>query len=72
MKKLSSIVKSGKRNSQVGDLVNRCNEKALINPSSNSFASLPDYIFKLPIARSTTNFTAQSEDKNVKQLTEMM
>lgn len=66
------MVKSDKKNSQVNDLVDCCNEEALINLSPNLSAILFASTFKLPIAIPSFNLITRSEDINVKQLTRMM
>lgn len=71
-KKLSSIIKFNKKNSQVSNLVDRCDKDALISSTPNPFTPLPNSIFKPPVTNSATNFIIKLEDKNVKQLIEMM
>ena len=71
-KKLDGIVKSDEKNIQVSNLIDRYDKEALINSLSNSSASLLDSTFKSLVATFTVNFVAKSEDKNIKQLTEMM
>lgn len=70
--KLGGMVRSDEKNNQVSDLVDRCDEEALISSSSNAFAPLLDSTFKPPVAASSANSVAKPEDKNVQQLTEMM
>lgn len=65
-KKLGSIVKSNKRNSQVSDLVNRCDEEALISSSTNPSAPVFSSTFKSSITVLTSNFAVRPKDKNVK------
>ena len=71
-KKLSGMVKSDEKNSQVSDLVDRYDEEALISSPPNPSAPLPASTFKLPIAVPSSNLITRSEDTNVKQLTEIM
>ena len=71
-KKLGGMVKSDENNSQVNDLVDRCDEEAFISSPPNSSAPLPASTFKPPIAALSSSFVTKSKDKNVKQLTEMM
>ena len=71
-KKLGGIVKSDEKNIQVSNLIDKYDEKALINSLSNPSAPFLDSTFKSLAATSTVNFVAKLEDKNIKQLTEMM
>lgn len=61
-----------KKNSQVSSLVDRCNQEALINFPPNVFVSLLASIFLPPVAAANINVVSKSEDKNVKELTEMI
>lgn len=71
-KKLGGIIKSDKKNSQVSNLVNRCDEEVFISFSPNAFAPFSDSIFKPFIAASSANFITKPEDKNIKQLTKII
>lgn len=71
-KKLVGMIKSDERNSQMSNLIDKCNEQALINSPLNTSTTFPDSTFKTHILTSITNFLAKIEDKNIKQLTEMM
>ncbi len=71
-KKLGGMVKSDKKNNQVSNLVDRCDEEALISSPPNPSAPLPASTFKPSIAVPSSNLVTRSEDTNVKQLTEMM
>ena len=71
-KKLGGMVRSDEKNSQVSDLVDRCDQEALISSPPNAFAPLPASTFRPPVAASGANSVTKSEDKSVKQLTEMM
>ena len=71
-KKLGGIIKSDKNNSQVSNLVDRCDKKAFLSSPPNSFVLFPTSTFKPLIIVLSSDFVARSEDKNVKQLTEMM
>ena len=71
-KKLGGMVRSDEKNSQVSDLVDRCDQEALIGSPPNAFAPLPASTFLPPVAAANTNVVSKSEDKNVKELTEMM
>ena len=71
-KKLGGMVRLDEKNSQVSDLVDRCDEEALISSPPNAFVPLSDSTFKSPIAASSTHSVTQPEDRNDKKLTEMM
>ena len=71
-KKLGGMVRSDEKNSQVSDLVDRCDEEALISSPPSISAPLPDSTFRPPVAASGANSVTKSDDKSVKQLTEMM
>ena len=66
------MVRSNEKNSQVGDLVDKCDEEALISFLSSISALLPNSTFKPFIAVSGANLVTKSDDKTIKQLTEMM
>lgn len=65
-KKLNDIVRSDKKNSHISDLIDKCDEEALISSLSNISAPLPNSIFKPPVATSSTNLITKSEYKGVK------
>ena len=71
-KKLGGMVKSDEKNSQVSDLVDRCDDEAFISSPPSIFAILLDSIFRPPVAAFGANLITQLEDKSVKQLTQMM
>lgn len=71
-RKLGGMVRSDEKNSQVSNLIDKCDQKALISSPPNAFAPLPASTFKPPVAVTNTNLVTKSEDKNVKELTEMM
>lgn len=66
------MVKSDEENSQATNLVDRCDEKVLINFSLNLFTLFSDSIFRIPIATSTTIVIAKLEDRNIQQLIEIL
>lgn len=67
-KKLGGMVRLGGVDSQVTDLVDRCNQEAPIISPPSAFAPLPDSTFGPPVAASGAN----PEDKNAKKLIGMM
>lgn len=71
-KKLSVMVKSDENNSQVSNLVDKYDKEAFISSPPNLSTPLLTSTFKPLIAVPSSNFVAKSEDKNIKQLTEMM
>lgn len=52
--------------------MDRCNQEALINSPPNVFTSLLTSIFLPLVAAANINMVSKSEDKNVKELTEMI
>ena len=56
-KKLGSMVKSDEKNSQVSNLADRYDEKALLSLLLNPSASLSTFTFKPPIAISYFNLS---------------
>lgn len=72
MKKLNCMVKSDEKYCQVSNPIDRYNEEAMINSLPNPFVILSDSIFKPFVASLFTNFITKLEDKNIKQLTEMI
>ena len=66
------MVKFDKKNSQVNNLVDKYNKKALISLPPNSSTLLFTLTFKPPIAVLSFNLITRSDDTNVKQLTEMI
>lgn len=60
------MLKSDERNSQVSNLVDKCNEEALINSLSNSSTLFSDSTFKFLVAAASTNIIAKLKDKNIK------
>lgn len=71
-KKLGGMVKLDEKNSQDSDLVDRCDKETFISSSPNAFALFSDSTFKPPVATSSADSVIKPEDKNVKQLTEIM
>lgn len=64
--------RADEKNSQVSDLMDRCDEEVLISSPPNASAPLPNSTFKPSVAAPGANLVTKSEDKNVKKLTEMM
>lgn len=60
------MIKSDKKNSQVSNLVDRYDEKALISLPPNLSALLLASTFKSPIAVPSSNLVTRLEDTNVK------
>lgn len=71
-KKFNGMRRLDKKNSQVSSLVDRCNQEALINYPPNVFTFLLTSIFLPLVAAANINMVSKSEDKNVKELTEMI
>ena len=71
-KKLGDMVKFDKKNSQITNLVDKCDKKALISLPSNPSIPLLTSTFKLLIAVPSFNLVIRSEDTNVKQITKMI
>lgn len=71
-KKLDDIVKSDKKISQVSNLVDRCDEEALISFLLNISVPFSNFTFRPPTAISSTNSIIESKNKNIKQLTKIM
>lgn len=61
-KKLGGMVRSVEKNSQVSDLMSRCDEEALISSPPNASAPLPASTFKPPVAASGADSVTKSED----------
>lgn len=66
------MVQLDEKNSQVSNLMDRCDQKALISSPLNFFALLPAFIFLPLVAFANSNIISKSEDKNIKQLTKIM
>lgn len=66
------MVISDKKNSQVSNLVIGYDQEALIGSPLNVFASLLASTILSPVAVLNTNVVSKSEDKNIKELTEMI
>lgn len=66
------MIKSDDKNSQVSNLVDRCNEETLISLLSNLFATLFASILKTSIIVPSSKFVTRLKDIIVKQLTEMI
>lgn len=71
-KKLGGIMRLDEKNSQVNNLVDRYDQKALICFLLNVFAPFFASSFLPPIVTANTNIVSKSEEKNVKKLIEMM
>lgn len=71
-KKLRGMVRSDEKNSQVSDLVTRCDEEALISSPPSISAPLPNSTFRPPVAASGANSVTKPDNKSVKQLAKMI
>lgn len=65
-------MRSDRKNSQVSDLVDRCDQEPFISSLPNAFISLSTSTFLPSIIATNTNIVSKSKDKNVKELIKMM
>lgn len=66
------MVKSDKKNSQVSDLVDRCDEEILFSSPSYLFILLSTSTFNSPKAIPSSNLITKSKNTNIKYLTKIM
>lgn len=64
-------MRSDEKNSQVNNLVDRCDQEALISSPPNAFILFFTSTFLLPVTAAKPTVISKSEDKNIKKLTKL-